>query len=114
MPASTVLFGVTSRATSSSPSAACAVPQAASAAATAAHSRCLTTECALIGHFPWVVRAVDVGMAVQAGAGLRDADAARIGPGRAAGDAGGTTAVAGRLVALLAQPGRARLQQVVV
>src|SRR5436190_20737305 len=76
--------------------------------------RTSTPKGAFIGRIPRVVGAVDVGMAIQARARERDADAARGGAVRAAGNAGDAAAVAGRLVAALAQERRAHLEQVVV
>src|SRR6185503_7630787 len=112
-PTLTSLAGFFSAAICSSRSSAQAAVAAASAAAIAVR-RSSPPERALIGTVPRVVGAVDVGVAVEAGARQRDADAARIRAVRAAGDAGDVAAVAGRLVALLAEERRARLQQVVV
>src|ERR1044071_9807477 len=99
MPASTWLSGRFIAAIWSSRSS----PQAAEAAAIAAamavrRSGSLTPEGAFIGDIPWVVGAVDVGVAVEARAGERDADAARVRSVRAAGDAGNVAAMAGRFV----------------
>src|SRR5690349_23112590 len=96
----------------SSPSCAQSGLHAANAASASALRRKLPPERALIGDVLRVVRAVDVRVAVQAAARERDADAGARAAG--AGHAGGAAAVAGRLVALLAEERRARLQQVVV
>src|SRR6476646_8014133 len=99
-PTLTSLSGRLRRAISSSRSSAQAVPAVASAAAIAVR-RNLPPERAFIGDVPRVVGAVDVGVAIEAGARQRDADAARVRAARAAGDARHVAAVAGRLVAAL-------------
>src|SRR5438045_6429625 len=76
--------------------------------------RTSTPKGALIGRIPRVVGAVDVGVAIHARARQRDADATRGRAVRAAGDPGDAAAVAGRLVAALAEERRAHLEQVVV
>src|SRR4051812_31583144 len=101
---------IASGAVISSPSAAHNEPHAAIAAtAIALH---LAPEGAFIGEVLRVVGPVDVRVAVQAAARERDTGAgARAARPR---QAGGAAAVAGRLVALLAQERRACLQEVVV
>src|SRR5215510_14747595 len=103
MPTSTLLSGLVSFLISSFLSSAHA-PDAASTAAAIAVRRStgLAAEGALIGRVPRVVRAVDIRVAVQARAGERNADARRGRAVRAAGDAGDSAAVAGRLMAALA------------
>src|SRR5438270_9982446 len=91
-------------------------PQAAAAITAAARANALRLklppERALIGDVLRVVRAVDTRVAIQAAARERDADAGARAAG--AGHAGGAAAVARRLMALLAEERRARLQKVVV
>src|SRR5262245_4740256 len=112
-PMLTSLSGFTRRAISSSRSSPHAAPAARNAAAIAVN-RNSPPERALIGHVLRVVGAVDVGVAVHAAARERDVDLARARGVRAAGDAGDGAAVAGRLVAALAEERRAHLEQVVV
>src|SRR4051812_44666498 len=106
MPAPSVICGLVSALTSSSPSAAHSGPHAASDAAASAPRWKLPPERALIGGIQWVICAVNIGMAVQAVARERDALArtGAAGPGHAS----HVAAVTGRLVALLAQEGPAR------
>src|SRR5262245_11515632 len=112
-PASTKLSGRVCRLISSSRSSAQAVPAARTAAAIAVR-RNSAPERALIGHILRVVGAVDVGVAVRAAARQCDADAGGGRAVRAAGDAGEAAAMAGRLVAGLAQERLTHLEQVVV
>src|SRR5688572_4108974 len=114
-PASKVLSGRVCRLISSSRSSAQAALAASTAAARAVRrNSSLAPEGAFIGDVPRVVGAVDVGVAVEARARQRDADAARVRARRSARHAGDGAAVAGRLVARLAQERRAHLEQVVV
>src|SRR5215510_6439102 len=107
------LSGRLSLAISLSRSSARAAPAASTAAAIAVR-RNSAPERALIGDVLRVVGAVDVGVAVHAAARERDADAGRGRAVRAAGDAGKAAAVAGRLMAGLAEERRANFEQVVV
>src|SRR5689334_3247673 len=93
----------------SSPSCAQSGLHAANAASASALRRRLPPEGALIGDVLRVVRAVDVRVAIEAAAREGDADARARAAG--AGHARSAAAMAGRLVALLAEERRARLQQ---
>src|SRR5687767_4639195 len=73
----------------------------------------LAAECAFIGAVDRVVGAVDVGVAVEAAARQEIGRGAPAGGALRAGKARHVAAVAGRLVALLAQVRRAHAQQVV-
>src|SRR6185295_606055 len=114
-PTSILLSGRVCFLISSSRSSAHAPVAASTAAANAVRRRSsLAPEGALIGRVARIVGAVDIGVAVHARAGERDADAGRGRAVRAAGDAGEAAAVTGRLVAALAEERRAGLEQAVV